>query len=133
MSAQTRRPLEGLTILVVDDHVDSVEMLQEYLVSTGALVAVATSAKGALAVTEALQVDVVLVDLRMPREDGRWFLRQFRTSQAPGAATVPVFAVSGERHDRLEPDSGFAGFFLKPVDLDSLVAALQPLTRRPSC
>ena len=129
MSTPTRRPLEGLTILVVDDHVDSVELLEQYLGSLGAHVAVATSAKAALGITEALQVDAVLVDLRMPYEDGRWFLRQFRTSHAPGAATVPVFAVSGERYDRLGADSGF-GYFLKPVDLDAIVAADQPLARR---
>jgi len=44
---------------------------------------------------------------------------------------VPVYAVSGWPQDRLEPDSGFAAFFRKPIDLDALVATLQPLPRRP--
>jgi diguanylate cyclase len=129
VSDPTQRPLEGLTILVVDDHVDSVEMLQEYLRSVGAHVAVATSAKAALAITETLQIDAALVDLRLPCENGEWFLRQFRTSHVRGAATVPVYAVSGWPQDRLEPESGFAGYFVKPIDLDALVATLQPLRR----
>ena len=35
-----------------------------------------------------------------------------------------MFAISGERHDGLDAASGFAGYFLKPVDLDVLVAEL---------
>ena len=57
-------------------------------------------------------------------------LRQFRTSPVPGAATVPVYVVSGWPQDRLEPESGFAGYFLKPIDLNAVVAKLQPLPRR---
>ena len=131
MSDPTQRPLEGPTILIVDDHVDSVEMLQEYLSTAGARVFVATSAKAALAITDDIQLDAALVDLRMPGEDGQWFLRQFRTSHVRDAVTVPVYAVSGWPQDRLEPDSGFAAFFRKPIHLDALVATLQRLPRRP--
>jgi len=43
-----------------------------------------------------------------------------------------MFAVSGERHDRPDPASGFAGYVVKPVNLDTLVAALAALPRRPN-
>jgi len=125
MSTATTGPLAGLTILVVADHRDTVEVLAEYLHSVGATVLGAGSAKAALAFTESHVLDVVLVDLRMPGEDGWWFLRQLRASRMPGAASVPVFAISGERHDAPEPGSGFAGYFLKPVDLDTLCRAIQ--------
>ena len=130
MSVPAQRPLDGLTILVVDDHQDSVDMLQEYLGSVGARAIGAESAKTALSITQTVQLDAVLVDLRMPGEDGRWFLRELRRSRVVGAATLPVYTISGERHDRPEPESGFAGYFLKPVDFDALVAVLQPLPRR---
>jgi hypothetical protein len=55
-------------------------------------------------------------------------LRELRTSQTP-SANIPVFAVSGERHDQPDPTSGFAGYFVKPVDLDRLVATLAALPR----
>jgi DNA-binding response OmpR family regulator len=71
----------------------------------------------------------VVVDLRMPDEDGWWFLRELRASRTPSAHAA-VFAVSGERHDRPDPASGFAAYFLKPVDLDLLVAMLSALPRR---
>jgi len=133
MSAQTPpRPLDGLTILVIDDDRDTVDVFREYLSSVGATVVGADSAKAGLTFAETHVLDAVLVDLRMPGEDGAWFLRHLRASRMPGAATVPVFALSGERHDTPEiPDSGFAAYFLKPIDLGTLLATLVALPRRP--
>ena len=47
------------------------------------------------------------------------------------SATAPVFGVSGTYRDRPDSVSEFAGYFLKRVDLDRLVAALAALPRRP--
>jgi CheY-like chemotaxis protein len=130
MSAPSQRPLDGLTILVVDDHRDTVDMLQKYLTASGATVVGAGSAKAALAVTETRALDAVLIDLRMPGADGGWFLRQLTGSRMAAHAQIPVYALSGEHHDQPEPASGFAGYFLKPINLDAVVAALQTLPRR---
>jgi DNA-binding response OmpR family regulator len=131
MSVSTPRPLDGLTILVIDDHRDTVDVFREYLTSVGATVVGADSARSGLMFAETHLLDAVLVDLRLPGEDGAWFLRHLRTSRMPGAATVPVFALSGERHDLpADPASGFAGYFLKPIELDALVARLKSLPRR---
>ena len=104
-------------------------MFREYLAAYGATVAGARSAKSALTIARALVLDAVLVDLRMPDEDGKWFLRELRRS-ATASASAAVFAVTGERNDRPDTASGFAGYFLKPVNLDALVAALSTLPRR---
>ena len=132
MSAQTPpRPLNGLMILVIDDHRDTVDMLREYLYSAGATVIGADSARAGLAFAETHILDVVLVDVRMPGEDGHWFLRQLRASRTVRTAQVPVFAITGERHDLPDdPASGFAGYFLKPIDLDALATRLASLPRR---
>ena len=125
----TTPPLHGLTILIVDDHRDTVDMLRELLSAYGANVLGASAAKTALALSETHVLDAALIDLRMPGEDGWWFLRQLRAS-ATASANAPVFAVSGERHDQPDPASGFAGHFVKPVDFDVLVATLATLRRR---
>jgi hypothetical protein len=65
----------------------------------------------------------------MPGEDGHWFLRQLCAS-ATASANAAVFAVSGERHDQPDASSKFAGYFLKPVNLYVIVAALAALPRR---
>jgi CheY-like chemotaxis protein len=122
--------LTGLAVLVVDDHYDTVEVLVEYLRSLGATVIGLRSAKAAIGCAMTARFDAVLVDLRMPGEDGRWLLRELRSSRAP-SAQAPVFAVSGESRDEPSQADGFAGYFLKPVNLDTLVAALSALPRRP--
>jgi len=101
----------------------------EYFAASGATVLGAANARAALELTTTHVHDVVLVDLRMPREDGRRFLRELQASQT-ASANVPVFAVSSERHDRLDPQSGFSGYFVKPVDRDALVSVLAALPRR---
>jgi Response regulators consisting of a CheY-like receiver domain and a winged-helix DNA-binding domain len=125
----TARSLHGLSVLVVDDHRDTVDMFQQYLTLCGAQVTGAGSAKAALAVLETHTVDAAVVDLRMPGEDGWAFLSQLRASRT-ASAHAAVFAISGERYDQLDTASGFAGYFFKPVDLDALVAALAALPRR---
>jgi hypothetical protein len=57
-------------------------------------------------------------------------LSQLRASPMNDVATVAIFAISAERHEALDPASGFAGFFLKPINLDALVATLGRLERR---
>ena len=71
----------------------------------------------------------MLIDLRMPGEDGHWFLRQLRASET-ASANAAAFAVSGERHDQPDASSGFAGYFLKPVNQYVIVVALAALRRR---
>jgi DNA-binding response OmpR family regulator len=87
------------------------------------------TAKAAMGYAMTARFDAVLVDLRMPGEDGRWFLRELRASGMLSADAL-VFAVSGERGDEARQDDGFAGYFLKPVDPDTLVATLAMLPRR---
>jgi CheY-like chemotaxis protein len=121
-------PLRGLTILVIDDHRDTVDMFQHYLTLSGAKVVGAGSEKAALGVVEIYRIDAAVVDLSMPREDGWSFLHALRASQTP-SAQAPVFAMSGSLQDGSDP-VGFAGYFLKPVELDVLVSSLAALPRR---
>ena len=133
MTPARARPLQGLTVLIVDDHRDTVDLLSEYLTAHGATVVGAGSAKAALALTETHTLDVALVDLRMPGEDGWWLLRQLRMSRVPAIAKMPVFALSGEWHEvagAVASADEFMAHFLKPVDLEALVARLSALRRR---
>ena len=65
--------------------------------------------------------DIMLVDVGLPGMDGNEFL--LRARQAPDLATVPAFAVTGygqEEDVRRGREAGFAGHFVKPVDLAAL-------------
>jgi Response regulator receiver domain len=92
MSATTPSPLEGLSILIVDDHQDTVEMFVAYLGKLGADIIGSSAARAAVHIATTRALDAVLVDLRMRNQDGWWFLRELRALRNANAK-VPVFAI----------------------------------------
>jgi len=91
-------------VLVVDDHYDTVDMLVQCLRAEGAMVLGVRGSKTAMGYAATTRFDAVLVDLRMPGEEGHWLLRELRASQMP-TARAPVFALTGEQgHEPLRDE-----------------------------
>src|SRR5262249_32306629 len=86
-----RLKLDGVTILVVEDHPDSRDMLRELVESFGASVAIARNGYEALGTALLRKPDLVLCDLVMPLMDGFAFV--YRVRSHPTLANVPVIAV----------------------------------------
>ena len=116
-----------LRILVVDDHLATATMLEEYLSTLGATVFTAGTAQQAFSLVDAQRPDVVLTDLQMPREDGLWLLHEIRALPQP-LGVIPVYAITGHRYDS-EAIKKFSGYFLKPLDPDAVATALRQLPR----
>ena len=70
----------GISILCIDNHIDSLEILRVTLQLEGANVLTATSAREALFSLKQSGVDVVLCDLRMPDENGVETLHKLRAA-----------------------------------------------------
>jgi CheY-like chemotaxis protein len=126
------RILDGVTILLIDDDHETVDMLRQSLHAAGAMVLVAGSARAGLVLTQTHVIHAPLVNFRLPGEDGRWFLWSLRASGTPDAATIPVLVMSGEPPDPDRPPSGFIGHFLKPIDGDDVVETFARLLHRTS-
>lgn len=112
-------------ILIVDDDPDVRELLRESLELVGHLVIDASNGKEALDVLERTSdVDLVLLDLRMPIMDGWQFLAA--KAKRVNLARVPVVVLSAT-----DPDeallSGTSGFLKKPFELDDLLAVAERL------
>ena len=120
------RPLDDLTILLVEDTEDSLDATRIMLAVLGADVLVARNGVEALDVMATSRPDLVLCDLRMPRMDGFEFLREL--SRLHGDAHVPVVAISGlvseADHERTHA-AGFEGHLDKPFNDTALVAAVR--------
>jgi two-component system CheB/CheR fusion protein len=123
--------LSGVTLLVVDDDVDGREALGKILAHLGARVLLAGSGVEALTVLGSAMPEAVLCDLWMPGMDGFAFLERLR--QDPRLARLPVIAVTalGSPTDVSRTrQAGFAGHFVKPVDVEMLVARLEERSPR---
>ena len=126
--------LRGLTLLVVDDDADAVEVLSTYLTACGAHVLFARSALGGLSyVDTAPRLDAVVTDLSMPGMDGVELVGSIRRHPFLSRRTLPVIALTGFEESYLETEA-FDAYPRKPVDLDRLCTTIQVVIarRRPS-
>lgn len=122
--------LANVRVLIVDDTVDSLEMLQLSLQLEGAQVFAAGSADDAFELLERETVDVLVTDLGMPGTDGYGLLRCVRKDRPDHNGFIPAIAVSGfaSPEDRAATAAaGFRAHFSKPVDRDELVAKIREL------
>jgi two-component system, chemotaxis family, CheB/CheR fusion protein len=116
--------LSGLSVLVVDDTDDVLDLLRTYLTACGARVLAAASGLAALRhlATEA-HIDVVVSDLTMPHMDGFELLHWIRAQN--GGRRVPVIALTGYPERYAQTDGRFDAFLEKPVHLDELCGVIK--------
>ncbi|GAB4380160.1 MAG: chemotaxis protein CheB [Elainellaceae cyanobacterium] len=127
--------LTGLRILVVDDEVDSLDLMKYILEADGAKVMTVTSAREAIeALTESPgQYDVLLADIGMPDEDGLSLIRQVRALDGAVGGQIPAAAITAYVSDRERQQAIEAGFQMhmaKPVDPTQLIWLVANLVRR---
>jgi CheY-like chemotaxis protein len=106
-------------VFVVEDDVDTRDMLGRFLELEGFHVELASNGKQALErLNGGVRPRVILLDLMMPVMDG-W---QFRREQVrdPELARIPVIAVSAAGRDRIA-ELGANAYLAKPVDLEQLL------------
>jgi len=110
---------------VVEDDVDTRDMLGRFLELEGFQVEVAANGKQALdRLTSGVRPCVILLDLMMPVMDGRSFREQ--QLQNPGLATIPIIVFSAYRDvAKTAGELNAAGHLAKPLKLPDLLRTVQ--------
>ncbi len=119
----------GARILVCDDEADLRELFADYLCLRGFGVAAVADAGGLRAALARGGVDLVLLDINLPGEDGLSALRDLRGA----GSTIPVLLLTsrGEVVDRIVGiEMGADDYLPKPVDLRELEARIKAVLRR---
>ena len=125
--------LAGHSILLLEDHADSRELLVQALRTSGAAVAAFGAAHDAFAALERIRPSVIVADIALPEEDGYAFIRKVRAHSAAAIRSVPAIAVTAYAtvQDRAEALAvGFQQHLPKPIDPGRLVQAIHDLTDR---
>jgi CheY-like chemotaxis protein len=141
MSSQPRLPIaashsfRGLTILVVEDHCDSRELLVTLLEGYGATVLAAETAGSGFDLLTRHQPDIIVSDIGLPDEDGNGLLRRVRRLHEAEGGAIPAIALTAyatAEDRRAALAAGFDDFLTKPVEVTRLIEAIDQLARGPS-
>jgi signal transduction histidine kinase/ActR/RegA family two-component response regulator len=132
-SVSIHNALVDLDVLVVDDEVDSAEMLVELLAQHGARARMCTSAREAFISFQRTPPDILISDIGMPVEDGYMLIERIRRlSKSDGGATPAIaltaFTRSADRTKALK--AGFQAHVSKPIELEELIAVIGSVTSR---
>jgi len=77
---------------------------------------------------DAPKPDLILLDLNMPRMDGREFLKHFKGLDGINRIPVVILTTSEAETDVVASyDLGASGFIVKPVDIEQFIGAIQTL------
>ena len=113
------------TVFIIEDDVDTRDMLAKFLELEGFNVELAANGRQALdLLATGTTVNVIVLDLMMPVMDG-W---EFRRRQVEDARlrNIPTIVVSAAGRDRLTQVSADA-YLSKPVDMDELLERVSQL------
>ena len=117
-----------MTILVCDDDKEIVEAIEIYLIQEGFTVEKAYNGEQALQKLKDLKIDLMIIDVMMPKLDG---IRA--TFQARKTSSIPIIILSAKTEDTdkiLGLNVGADDYVTKPFNPLELVARVKSQLRR---
>jgi len=118
--------VSDVSILLVDDFEDGLDLYREYLTYRGYRVIVARNGEEAVAQARAHSPDLIMMDIRMPLMTGTDAMRILRTD--PSFRRVPIIALTAhamEDERVVALAAGFDEVIAKPCLPDQLVLAAE--------
>ena len=118
----------GLRLLVVEDHLDTLDTLQQLLKRRGYLVRTAGSVAQALAVAEEYEFDMLVSDIGLPDGRGTELLQRLEKRRQHPVLAIAMSGFGTEDDLRHSKHAGFAQHLTKPVEFSALHEAIARLS-----
>ncbi len=119
------------TILIVEDNVANFILMARMLEYMGITCEWKTSGYEVVEYADTIpQVDLILLDIRLPYEDGYEALRKLRDSKLKDVPVVAVTAYASEDQMKKARAAGFDGFLGKPIDPDQFPNQIRSMLAR---
>jgi signal transduction histidine kinase/CheY-like chemotaxis protein len=128
-SQGARARLDGVRVLVVDDHGDAREVLGVVLRERGAEVHLAAGVAEALEILGRARIDVLVSDLAMPGADGYELIAAVRAVRGGAIPAVALTAYAGREVRERAIAAGFAAHATKPLNPEELIELIAKLPR----
>ena len=123
--------LRGLKVLVVDDDLDTCEIVGAILERAGAEVRTCLSASQALTALESWAPHLLLSDIAMPGGDGYTLIRKVRARETAQGGRMVAMALTayGHTEDRAKAlSAGFQAHVRKPIEPGQLIRIVASVT-----
>ena len=112
-------------LLIADDRVIELRLLLEMIQQTGYRISVAFDGEKAYQRAQALQPDLILLDVQMPGLNGINACRLIRNNPATRHIPIIFLSAAHELHDRLEGlGSGAVDYITKPYAPEEVIARI---------
>ena len=134
-SARRDFSLDGVRVLLIDDHPVVRDVITRLLVRWGARVTAVSGVAEALEALGRERPTVVLSDIQMPGEDGYALIRKLRALPADRGGKIPAAALTrltGNEERARVLQAGFQDHLAKPVDARRLVEVVTILATAES-
>jgi chemosensory pili system protein ChpA (sensor histidine kinase/response regulator) len=127
----TQAAQHQLTALVVDDSITMRRVTQRLLERRAVKVLTARDGLDAITVLQDHDVDIILLDIEMPRMDGYQFATHVRNdAKLKQLPIIMITSRSGEKHRAKAIEIGVNDYLSKPYQESQLVAAIEALLGR---
>jgi two-component system CheB/CheR fusion protein len=121
--------LSDVSVLLVDDDADNLELVGYVLERAGYRVVTARTAAAALEALGKQAFGLVLSDIGLPDQDGVALMRAIR-ARGLDVPAIALTGYTGAENERRMADAGYQRHIAKPVDLTALLAAAKDIARR---
>jgi len=121
--------MKSIRILVAEDRLQTAALMRRALEGDGHSVRLAYDGDRALSIGKGAEIDVILLDLMLPRMDGFSVLKKLREAQLRTAVII-VSARDAMTDIVRGLDSGADDYLTKPFELDVLLARVRAVGRR---
>ena len=115
-------------VLVIDDDVDTIELLKRILLLANFDVASSKTGLDALDMVDRVKPDVILLDLMMPEMDGREILSRIRSKTMSPVIVVSALTNKDTVVELL--NQGSDDYITKPFHRDEIIARINAVIRR---
>jgi DNA-binding response OmpR family regulator len=114
--------LDKPKILIVEDDLDLSEMLTNYFRIQNYEILTAVWGRDAIKITDETNVDLIVLDIRLPDIDGYEVCRQLRTQRRTQDVPIIFLTEKRDRVDKLQGlELGVVDYITKPFDMQELL------------
>jgi Response regulator containing CheY-like receiver, AAA-type ATPase, and DNA-binding domains len=118
-------------ILVVDDSSTNIVLLEAILNGQGYEIETAQSVKEAYQIIKKEAVDLILLDLLMPRVSGYDFLKEIKSNEATkDIPVIIVSAVADAENRKKSIELGALDFINKPIDIQFFIEKIETILKK---